>query len=126
MIYTVKINDKEYEVEVEKGVANIIKTKVVSQTPATMPMPASTSVVTTIEPVVTPTKGEAVKAPMPGTIIDIRVKQGAIVKKGDVLVILEAMKMENEIIATHDGTIAQISVIKGTTVSTGDTLVVIG
>ena len=65
----------------------------------------------------------AVKAPMPGNILDVKVKAGASVKAGDVLVILEAMKMENEIVAPQDGTVASITVNKGDTVNSGDVLV---
>ena len=64
-----------------------------------------------------------VKAPMPGNILDVKVKAGASVKAGDVLVILEAMKMENEIVAPQDGTVASINVNKGDTVNSGDVLV---
>ena len=60
---------------------------------------------------------------MPGNINDVRVSAGQQVKKGDILVILEAMKMENEIMAPHDGTVASVNVNKGATVNTGDTLV---
>ena len=62
---------------------------------------------------------------MPGTIVGIKVAQGAAVKKGDVVLILEAMKMENEILAPVDGTIAQIAVAQGASVNSGDLLVVI-
>ena len=65
----------------------------------------------------------AVKAPMPGNILDVKVKAGASVKAGDVLVILEAMKMENEIVAPQDGTGASINVNKDDTVNSGDVLV---
>ena len=65
----------------------------------------------------------AVKAPMPGNILDVKVSAGASVKAGDVLVILEAMKMENEILAPQDGTVASVNVNKGDTVNSGDVLV---
>ena len=64
-----------------------------------------------------------VKAPMPGNILDVKVAAGASVKAGDVLIILEAMKMENEIVAPQDGTVASINVNKGDTVNSGDVLV---
>ena len=70
--------------------------------------------------------GEKVAAPMPGTIVSVNVSDGQSVKKGDVLVVLEAMKMENEIKAPKDGTITGISVSKGESVDTGATLVTIG
>ena len=64
----------------------------------------------------------AVNAPMPGNILDVRVKPGDSVKAGDTLLILEAMKMENEISAPQDGTIASVNVSKGDTVNSGDLL----
>ncbi|WBW97090.1 biotin/lipoyl-containing protein [Oceanirhabdus sp. W0125-5] len=73
-----------------------------------------------------PTGGEAVTAPMPGAIIDVKVSEGQSVKAGDVVVILEAMKMENEIVAPVDGVVASINTSKGANVALGDTLVTIG
>lgn len=70
--------------------------------------------------------GEKVASPMPGTIVSVNVSDGQSVKKGDVLVVLEAMKMENEIKAPKDGTVTGISVSKGESVDTGATLVTIG
>ncbi|WP_407382978.1 biotin/lipoyl-containing protein [Ruminococcus sp.] len=70
--------------------------------------------------------GEKVAAPMPGTIVSVNVSDGQSVKKGDVLVVLEAMKMENEIKAPNDGTITSVAVSKGESVDTGATLVTIG
>ena len=70
--------------------------------------------------------GEAINAPMPGNILKVNVKPGDAVKSGTVLVVLEAMKMENEIMAPKDGTVTQVLVSKGSTVDTGAPLVVIG
>ena len=70
--------------------------------------------------------GQKVNAPMPGTILEVRVTEGATVKKGDILLILEAMKMENEIMAPCDGTIKQVVTAKGASVNSGDPLIVIG
>lgn len=122
MIYTVKINDKEYDVEVERGKANIIKTTegVSLNTPATViasaPAPAQAS------PAIS-AGGEVIKSPMPGTILDIKVSQGTRVKKGEILLILEAMKMENEILAPYDGVITQVFTSKGSSVATNDILI---
>ena len=63
---------------------------------------------------------------MPGTVLDVKVSQGAAVKKGDLLLVLEAMKMENEILAPCDGTVKQVLAAKGASVNSGDALVVIG
>jgi len=129
MVYTVMINNKEYEVEVERGKANILKTREISiqntpapsvaaaRAPETAPVPAA--------PAAPAVQGgaEAVKAPMPGTILDIKVSQGARVKEGEILIILEAMKMENEVLAPRDGVVTQLFVSKGSSVSTGDSLV---
>ena len=72
-----------------------------------------------------PAGGEQVTSPMPGTILDVKVAQGAAVKKGDVLMILEAMKMENEIMCPRDGKVASVSVAKGAAVESGALLCVI-
>lgn len=69
--------------------------------------------------------GEVVKSPMPGNILKINVAQGQKINEGDVLIVLEAMKMENEIVATKSGTVAQIVTAKGAVVETGAPLVVI-
>ncbi len=69
--------------------------------------------------------GETVKAPMPGTILDIKVKEGDKIKNGQVLMVLEAMKMENEIVAPRDATVSQVLVSKGDTVNTDDVLIVL-
>lgn len=100
--YRVNVNGSLYEVEIEE-----------MQAPATMsaakPAPAAPAAAGA---------GAKVNAPMPGTILDVRVQNGAKVKKGDVLVILEAMKMENEIQAPCDGTVTSVCVKKGDSVET--------
>ncbi len=131
MKYIVTINNKNYEVEVEKGQATVVGT---TQSVAVAAKPAAPSApVQAAAPAAVPAPaaaqqsvaGETVKAPMPGVILDIKVSQGASVKKGDVLFILEAMKMENEIAAPKDGVVAQISAAKGASVATGDLLAVL-
>ncbi len=98
--YRINVNGSLYEVEIEE-----------MQAPATMsaPKPAAPAPAGA---------GTKVNAPMPGTILDVRVQNGAKVKKGDVLVILEAMKMENEIQAPCDGTVTSVGVRKGDSVET--------
>ncbi|OJU14429.1 MAG: acetyl-CoA carboxylase biotin carboxyl carrier protein subunit [Clostridiales bacterium 43-6] len=126
MIYTVKINDKEYEVEVEKGVANVLKTTVITQQAA--PVAAPQSAVTAPSPQQSQTAvagGTVIKSPMPGTILDIKTGAGTQVKKGQLLLILEAMKMENEIVAPSDGVVVQVIAAKGASVATDDALLVI-
>lgn len=129
MKYIVTINGRNYEVEVEKGEATIVgKSENVdasagySTAPAAQPEKSPEPVPVASQQTVA---GEAVKAPMPGTILDIKVKRGTAVKRGEVLLILEAMKMENEITAPKDGVVAQIIAVKGASVITGDNLVVI-
>ena len=66
--------------------------------------------------------GETINAPLPGTVLDIKVSAGQNVNKGDILFVLEAMKMENEILAAHDGVIASVNVEKGAAANSGDVL----
>lgn len=125
MIYIVNLNNKEYEVEVEKGQANLIKTTdIIAQTPVVKAIPADSPPAQVSAPAATVSNaaGESINSPMPGTILDIRVNVGTMVKKGQVLLVLEAMKMENDIVAPSDGVITQISVTKGATVATNDSL----
>ncbi len=126
MKYIVTINNKNYEVEVEQGQASIVKTT--EAVPAAAPVAPAVSTAAPQPPsanTVTPVNGEPIKAPMPGLILNCKVNPGSKVKKGDVLFILEAMKMENEIVASIDGTVVQILAAKGSSVSTGEVLAVI-
>lgn len=127
MIYIVKINNKEYEVEVEKGQANLINTTEIINIPAVTaaPIEAPQAVTTISKPSAVVGSGEAVKAPMPGTILSINVDTGSTVKKGQLLFVLEAMKMENEIFSPCDGTVGQILVSKGSSVATNENLMII-
>ena len=131
MIYKVTINDKEYEVEVEKGKANVLRTTAVTAAPAPAAAPAaapapSAAPAPAAAPAVAAAAGTTpVNSPMPGTIIDVKVAVGQAVKEGELVVILEAMKMENEIYAPCAGTVAQVLTSKGASVSTGDALITI-
>ncbi len=126
MIYKVTLNGKIYEVEVEKGEA-VIQAEYEAALPQATPVAATQEVVAapSAAPVATtPASAGAnsVTAPMPGTINAVKVTSGQQVKKGDVLFILEAMKMENEIYADKDGKVGQVFVQKGASVSTGSPL----
>ena len=118
--YNVTVNGTAYEITLEVVDAADVKatTAPAVAAPAATPAPAAA-------PVAAPAGGETVNAPMPGTILAVNVQNGATVKKGDVLMILEAMKMENEIMSPCDGTIASINVTKGSSVDTGAVLCVI-
>lgn len=129
MKYKVTLNGKTYEVEVEHGKAVLLdEYEALTPAPASAePAPIAQQPVATA-PAPAPVNlaaGETVAAPMPGNIIRVDIKEGDKVKAGQVLVILEAMKMENEIVAPKDGTIAQIVTSKGAVVETGSPLVII-
>lgn len=111
--YKLKLNNKIYEVDIElMSEAADMSIEAVSETPSA-PVQASSS------------GGEEVVAPLPGTVLDIKVNQGAQVKKGEIVAILEAMKLENEIFAPRDGIVSHIKADKGNNVNTGDCLLVL-
>ena len=131
MKYKVNLNNRVYEDEVEAGQAMLLDeyeavapAAAPSAAPAASPAAAAPAA-PAAAPVVTGA-GEPVTAPMPGTILKVNVTQGQAVKAGTVLCILEAMKMENEIMTSKDGTVTQVLVSKGSAVDTGAPLVVIG
>ena len=133
MKYKVTLNNRTYEVEVEEGKAMLID-EYEAYAPAA-PAPVAAAPVAAAPAAAPPAPaapagaalaaGEVVKSPMPGNILKINVSQGQKVNEGDVLIVLEAMKMENEIVATKSGTVAQIVTAKGAVVETGAPLVVI-
>lgn len=135
MKYKVTLNNRTYEVEVEAGQAMLIDeyeayapapiapaAPVAAAPAAAAPAAAAPAAAA---PAVSVAAGEVVKSPMPGNILKINVSLGQKVNEGDALLILEAMKMENEVVAPKSGTIAQIIVSKGAVVETGAPLIVI-
>lgn len=128
MRYKVTLNNRVYEVEVDQAEAMLIDEYDVKAPASPAPAAASPAVsaAAAAAPAAAPSvSGDAVKSPMPGNILKINVSQGQTVNEGDVLLILEAMKMENEISAAKSGTVAQILVSKGAVVETGTPLIVI-
>ncbi len=131
MKYKVTLNGKTYEVEVEAGKAILLdeyEALAPAQAVPSAPVqasPAAQAAQTPAPAAVSLAEGETVESPMPGNILSINVNQGDEVKEGQVLAILEAMKMENEIPAPKDGTIVQIVTSKGAVVETGSPLFVI-
>jgi len=127
-MFRVVVNGSEYRVGIEE-----LPEESPAQ-PQKTPMPSPVSTIpepqkvpkkpeTAAQP--TDTTGHILTSPMPGTIISVAVSDGAVVSKGQTLLILEAMKMENEIKAPWDGTIAEVKVSKGASVNAGDTLIVL-
>ncbi|WP_202710106.1 biotin/lipoyl-containing protein [Sporosalibacterium faouarense] len=137
--YKITVNGKAYEVEVEDlgGSGVSAPAQVTTQStpvakPASKPATPAPKAASKPEPKkaeapkAVPQGAETVEAPMPGTILDIKVSEGDSVTEGQVLVILEAMKMENEIVAPRAGKVAAINVTNGASVNAGDTLVSLG
>jgi biotin carboxyl carrier protein len=121
--FTVTVNGKSYDVEVEEiGGQSAAPVAAAPRMEASKPAesPKSASVGGGV-----PAGAETIKAPMPGTILDIKVANGDAVKEGQVLMILEAMKMENEVVSPCDGTVASVQVAKGASVESGDVLIAI-
>lgn len=114
--YKVNVNGTLYEITLE-----VVEGAEIAAAPAPVAAPAAAPA-----PVAVPAGGETICAPMPGNILSVNVKAGDAVKKGQVLMILEAMKMENEIMAPADGTVVSVNATAGSTVETGAVLCVLG
>ncbi len=124
--FNITVNGVAYQVSVDEVAAGAA-----APVAAPAPVAAAPAPVAAPAPAAKPAAkavagGTKINSPMPGTILDLKCKVGDTVKKGTILLILEAMKMENEIIAPVDGTVKQIAVNKGASVSSGDLMVVIG
>lgn len=127
--YTITVNGNTYNVSVEEGIsaapaqAPVAAPVVAAPKAAPAPTPAAEKPAAAPAPAATGSVGSVkVNAPMPGKIISTKASVGQAIKKGEVILILEAMKMENEIVAPQDGTIASINVTAGQTVEAGSLL----
>lgn len=116
----ITVNGTAYDVTVEEVAAGTV-----SAAPAAKPAPAVKAAPAPAPKAAAAGTGDPVKSPMPGTILDVKVAVGTAVKKGSVLVVLEAMKMENDIASPKDGTVTSVAVRKGDTVNSDDLLVTI-
>lgn len=136
MKYNVTLNGKIYEVDVTESdaiVTGISQVPFVAAAPAPAAAPVAAPAAAPVAeapaapaaPAPVTADGTQIKAPMPGTILAVKKNVGDAVKAGDVIVVLEAMKMENDIVAPCDGTVKSINAPKGTTVNTDDVLAVI-
>ncbi len=110
--YTITVNGTPYSVTVEEGDSSVP----IQTAPAAAPAPAPKAAAANVGSV-------KIEAPMPGTILDVKTSVGASVTSGQVLCVLEAMKMENDIVASQDGTVASINVKKGDSVEAGQTII---
>lgn len=127
-MYTITVNGTAYEVQVEEAgsVAAAPKVAAPKAAPVAAPAPkAAPAPAPKAAAAPAPAGAASVSAPMPGKVLSVNVKAGDAVKAGDVLMILEAMKMQNEIMAPADGTVSDVRVSAGQTVSTGDVMIVL-
>ena len=126
--FNIKVNGTSYEVEVEEEkVAGAAPAPKAAAAPAAPKAAAPAAPAAPAKAAVSAGAGEtSVNAPMPGKIVKVLVSEGQAVNSGDVLLILEAMKMQNEIAATQAGTVKAINVAAGQSVKVGDPLVIVG
>lgn len=124
--YRVNVNGKVYEVEVEEITAGGQQTVAAAPAPAPVapkPAPVAPAPAPTPAPAPKAATGEIVEAPMPGTIVDIKVKVGDTVKEGDLVAVIEAMKMETDLFSTKSGVVTAVNAGKGASVNTGDAII---
>lgn len=129
MKYIVTLNGMDYEVEVDELKEAIVTNVAPTAAPvvaAPAAVPAAAPAAPAAAPAAVSGSGTPVKSPMPGTILSVNVSEGKAVNEGDVLFILEAMKMENEIVAPTSGTVNKIVASKGSSVATDEVLAFIG
>ena len=119
--FNITVNGQAYEVEVEEVGGAVSAAPAPKAAPAAAAAPAPKAAAAAV-----PAGAATVSAPMPGKIMSVAVKPGDAVKRGQVLLILEAMKMQNEIMAPSDGKVADVRVAAGQSVNTGDVMVVLG
>ena len=125
MKYKITLKGRTYEVEVERGEAMLLdEYEAAAPVPSAPAAPAPAAAPAAAAPAAV-SAGTKVDAPLPGNVLNVKVSVGQAVKAGDVLVIIEAMKMENEVAAPCDGVVKQIVADRGAVVATGDTLLVI-
>jgi biotin carboxyl carrier protein len=117
--YTITVNGNVYEVSVEEGATGVTSAPV-AQAPKAAPK--APVVATPVKAASTSAGSVKVNSPMPGKILAIKANAGQSIKKGQVICVLEAMKMENEIVAPSDGTVASINVAVGSSVEAGEVL----
>lgn len=131
MKYKITLQGRTYEVEVERGEAMVLDeyealapaspaAPVPAAAPSAAPAPAAAPAAAAA-----PVEGTVVAAPLPGNVLSVKVSVGQAVKAGELLLLIEAMKMENEVAAPCDGVVRQILVSKGSVVATGDSLLIL-
>ena len=128
--FRIKINEKEYMVEMEEFGATAVaaaptQAVPVQAAPAPVAAPIAAPTAPAPAPVVRSGEGDPITAPMPGKILDIKVNVGDVVAENQVLAVLEAMKLENEIVAPRAGTITAVIATKGAPIDVGQTIVII-